>query len=284
MSGTFEKLMKNRDYWRDEAKAGWAKIEALEAENEELRWAKDEAMETEREELRKEIKRLQQLADERLENYAERTYQLIEAQKELEKWQLLMINHTMGGTWERVADFIKDQRPVVFSLPSDRWKIKLEDADDVRMADVERVEYMGLKLMKDPLEVPDLTSAKARLRKLAERKTKEAMETVAQGVSKLNLDLTAWAKRQEDDQETQDLAKFNKRFIDPDSLKNGLSVELEGTASQEVFDLIMGKQPEQELREITMVAKIVDDQPAHEAARQPRRTRRRVRRYRRWTR
>ena len=284
MSGTFEKLMKNRDYWRDEAKAGWAKIEALEAENEELRWAKDEAMETEREELRKEIKRLQQLADERLENYAERTYQLIEAQKELEKWQLLMINHTMGGAWESVADFIKDQRPAVFSLPSDRWKIKLEDADDVRMADVERVEYMGLKLMKDPLEVPDLTSAKARLRKLAERKTKEAMETVAQGVSKLNLDLTAWAKRQEDDQETQDLAKFNKRFIDPDSLKSGLSVELEGTASQEVFDLIVGKQPEQELREITMVAKIVDDQPAHEAARPPRRTRRRVRRYRRWPR
>ena len=284
MSGTFEKLMKNRDYWRDEAKAGWAKIEALEAENEELRWAKDEAMETEREELRKEIKRLQQLADERLENYAERTYQLIEAQKELEKWQLLMINHTMGGAWESVADFIKDQRPAVFSLPSDRWKIKLEDADDVRMADVERVEYMGLKLMKDPLEVPDLTSAKARLRKLAERKTKEAMETVAQGVSKLNLDLTAWAKRQEDDQETQDLAKFNKRFIDPDSLKSGLSVELEGTASQEVFDLIMGKQPEQELREITMVSKIVDDQPAHEAARPPRRTRRRIRRYRRWPR
>ena len=43
MSGTFEKLMKNRDYWRDEAKAGWSKIEALEAENHELRWAKDEA-------------------------------------------------------------------------------------------------------------------------------------------------------------------------------------------------------------------------------------------------
>lgn len=89
MSGTFEKLMKNRDYWRDEAKAGWAKIEALEAENEELRRAKDEAMETERKELRKEIKRLQQQADERLENYAERTYQLIEAQRELEKWQCL---------------------------------------------------------------------------------------------------------------------------------------------------------------------------------------------------
>ena len=57
MSGTFEKLRKNRDYWRDEAKAGWAKIEALEAENEELRWAKDEAMETEREELRKPAQR-----------------------------------------------------------------------------------------------------------------------------------------------------------------------------------------------------------------------------------
>ena len=127
-SGTFEKLMKNRDYWRDEAKAGWAKIEALEAENEELRWAKDEATETERKELRKEIKRLQQQADERLESYAERTYQLIAAQQ-----------------------------------------------------------------------------------------------------------------------------------------------ELEGTASKEVFDLIMGKPPEQELREITMVAKTVDDQPAHEAARPPRR-------------
>ena len=88
----------------------------------------------------------------------------------------------------------------------------------------------------------------------------------------------------EDDQEQQDLEKYNQRFIDPESLKSGLSVELEGTASQEVFDLIMGKQPEQELREITMVAKIVDDQPAHEAARPPRRTRRRVRRYRRWPR
>ena len=276
MSETFDKLLENRDYWRDEAKASWANIEVLEVGNSRL--------EEEIAELRKEIHRLQGKADERLDSYAERTYQLIEAQKELEKWQLLMINHTMGGAWESVADFIKDQRPAVFSLPSDRWKIKLEDADDVRMADVERVEYMGLKLMKDPLEVPDLTSAKARLRKLAERKTKEAMETVAQGVSKLNLDLTAWAKRQEDDQETQDLAKFNKRFIDPDSLKSGLSVELEGTASQEVFDLIMGKQPEQELREITMVAKIVDDQPAHEAARPPRRTRRRIRRYRRWPR
>ena len=90
-----------------------------------------------------------------------------------------------------------------------------------------------------------------------------------------------WAKRQEDDQEAQDLEKYNQRFFDPDSLKSGLSVELEGTASNEVFDLIIGKQPEQELREITMVAKIVDDQPAHEAARPPRRTRRRVRRYRR---
>ena len=277
MSETFDKLLENRDYWRDEAKASWANIEVLEVGNSRL--------EEEIAELRKEIHRLQGKDDERLDSYAERTYQLIEAQKELEKWQLLMINHTMGGAWESVADFIKDQSgPAVFSLPSDRWKIKLEDADDVRMADVERVEYMGLKLMKDPLEVPDLTSAKARLRKLAERKTKEAMETVAQGVSKLNLDLTAWAKRQEDDQETQDLAKFNKRFIDPDSLKSGLSVELEGTASQEVFDLIMGKQPEQELREITMVAKIVDDQPAHEAARPPRRTRRRIRRYRRWPR
>ena len=179
MSGTFEKMMKNRDYWRDEAKAGWAKIEALEAENEELRRAKDEAMETERKELRKEIKRLQQQAEERLANYAERTYQLIAAQQELEKRQLLMINHTMGGTWERVADFIKDQRPVVFSLPSDRWKIKLEDADDVRMADVERVEYMGLKLMKDPLEVPDLTSAKARIREIAERKTLKSITSAS---------------------------------------------------------------------------------------------------------
>ena len=72
--------------------------------------------------------------------------------------------------------------------------------------------------------------------------------------------------------------------IDPEILKGGLSVELEGTASKEVFDLIVGKPPE--LREITMVAKIVDDQPAseHEAARPPRRTRRRVRRYRRWPR
>ena len=69
MSGTFEKLMKNRDYWRDEAKAGWSKIEALEAENHELRWAKDEAVEAELEKLRKEIHRLQAKADERLANY-----------------------------------------------------------------------------------------------------------------------------------------------------------------------------------------------------------------------
>ena len=62
------------------------------------------------------------------------------------------------------------------------------------------------------------------------------------------------------------------------------TVELEGTVSQEVFDLIMGKQHEQEHREITMVAKIVDYQQTHEAARPPRRTRRRVRRYRRWPR
>ena len=276
MSETFDKLIENRDYWRDEAKASWANIEALEVGN--------SRQEEEIAELRKEIHRLQKKGDQHLNSYAERTCQLIAAQQELEKWQLLLINHTMGGAWESVADFIKDQRPAVFSLPSDRWKVKLGDADDVRMADVERVEYMGLKLMKDPLELPDLTSAKARIRKLAERKTKEAMETVAQGVSKLNLDLADWSKRQKDDQEQQDLAKFNKRFIDPESLKGGLSVELEGTASKEVFDLIMGKPPEQELREITMVAKIVDDQPAHEAARPPRRTRRRVRRYRRWSR
>ena len=66
-----------------------------------------------------------------------------------------------------------------------------------------------------------------------------------------------WAKRQEDDQEAQDLEKYNQRFFDPDSLKSGLSVELEGTASNEVFDLIIGKQPEQELREITMVASVL---------------------------
>ena len=275
MSETFDKLLENRDYWRDEAKASWANIEALEVGNSRL--------EEETAELRKEIHRLQGKDDERLDSYAERTYQLIAAQQELEKWQLLMINHTMGGTWERVADFIKDQRPAVFSLPSDRWKIKLGDADDVRMADVERAEYMGLKLMKDPLELPDLSSTKERIREIAERKTKEARDMVAKEVSQLNLDLVAWSKRQEDD-EAQDLAKFNQRFIDPESLKGGLSVELEGTASQEVFDLIMGKPPEQELREITMVAKIVDDQPAHEAARPPRRTRRRVRRYRRWPR
>ena len=120
MSETFEKLMKNRDYWRDEAKAGLAKIEALEAENEELRWAKNEAMETERKELRKEIKKLQQL----------------------EKWQLLMINHT----------------------------------------------------------------TKERIREMEERKTKEARDRVAKEVSQLNLDLAAWSKRQEDDQEAEDLA------------------------------------------------------------------------------
>ena len=276
MSETFDKLLENRDYWRDEAKASWANIEALEVGNSRL--------EEEIAELRKEIHRLQKKDEERLANYAERTCQLIAAQQELEKWQLLLINHAMGGAWESVADFIKDQRPAVFSLPSDRWKIKLEDADDVRMADVERVEYMGLKLMKDPLKLPDLSSTKERIREIAERKTKEARDRVAKEVSQLNLDLAAWAKRQEDDQEQQDLAKFNKRFIDPESLKSGLSVELEGTASKEVFDLIMGKPPEQELREITMVAKIVDDQPAHEAARPPRRTRRRVRRYRRWSR
>lgn len=276
MSETFDKLMENRDYWRDEAKASWANIEALEVGNSRL--------EEEIAELRQEIHRLQAKADERLASYAERTYQLIAAQQELEKWQLLMINHTMGGAWERVADFIKDQRPAVFSLPSDRWKIKLEDADDVRMADVERVEYMGLKLMKNPLELPELLSTKDRIREIAERKTKEARDRVAKEVSQLNLDLAAWAKRQEDDKEAQDIEKYNQRFIDPDSLKSGLSVELEGTASREVFDLIMGKPPEQELREITMVAKIVDDKPAHEAARPPRRTRRRVRRYRRWPR
>ena len=75
-----------------------------------------------------------------------------------------------------------------------------------------------------------------------------------------------------------------QRLIDPDSLKSGLSVEMEGTASQEVFELFTRKPPEQELREITMVAKIVDDKPAHEEARPPRRTRRRVRRFRRWAR
>lgn len=244
MSGTFEKLMKNRDYWRDEAKAGWAKIEALEAENEELRWAKDEDMETERKELRKEIKRLQQQADERLENYAERTYQLIRAQRELEKWQLLMINHTMGGTWESVADFIKDQRPAVFSLPSDRWAIKLEDADDVRMADIERVKYMGLELMKDPLELPELKTTKLRA---SERVSKEAYCPAG-------------------------LVGFDRLYFDPSTLNNPL----------EVFDLIMGKQPEQELREITMVAKVIDDKLAHEAVRPPRLTKRRVRRYRQW--
>ena len=177
MSETFDKPMENRDYWRDEAKASWANIEALEVGNSRL--------EEEIAELRQEIHRLQAKADERLASYAERTYQLIAAQQELEKWQLLMINHTMGGTWERVADFIKDQRPAVFSLPSDRWKVKLEDADDVRMADVERVEYMGLKLMKNPLELPELLSTKDRIREIAERKTKEARDRVAKEVSQL---------------------------------------------------------------------------------------------------
>lgn len=178
MSGTFEKLMKNRDYWRDEAKAGWAKIEALEAENEELRWAKDEAMETE------------------------------------------------------------------------------------------------------------LKTAKRHIKELTKRKAKEARDRVAREVSQLNIDIAAWSKRQEDNaadqelNEAQEVATFNELYFDPSTLK----IEVEGTASQEVFDLIMGKQPEQELREITMVAKIVDDKPAHEAARPPRRTRRRVRRYRRWPR
>ena len=72
MSGTFEKLMKNRDYWRDEAKAGWSKIEALEAENHELRWAKDEAVEAELEKLHKEIHRLQKKDEERLAKYNQR--------------------------------------------------------------------------------------------------------------------------------------------------------------------------------------------------------------------
>ena len=72
MSGTFEKLMKNRDYWRDEAKAGWSKIEALEAENHELRWAKDEAVEAELEKLHKEIHRLQKKDEEHLAKYNQR--------------------------------------------------------------------------------------------------------------------------------------------------------------------------------------------------------------------
>ena len=178
MSETFDKLLENRDYWRDEAKASWANIEALEVGNSRL--------EEEVAELRQEIHRS-------LDSYAERTYQLIEAQRELEKWQLLMINHTMDGPWESVADFIKDQRPVVFSLPSDRWKIKLEDADDVRMADIERVEFMGLKLMKDPLELPELVTTNKRLSKITERKAKEAMNTVAKRVNQLNLDLEDWS-------------------------------------------------------------------------------------------
>ena len=162
MSETFDKLLENRDYWRDEAKASWANIEAIEVGNSRL--------EEEVAELRQEIHRLQQKADELMDSYAERTYQLIEAQRELE----------------------------------------------------------------------------------------------------LN--------------ETQEVATFNQRFFDPSTLNNPLNVELEWIASREVFDLIKGKPPEQELREITMVAKFVDDKPAHEAARPPRRTRRRVRRYRRWPR
>lgn len=201
MCGTFEKIMKNRDYWRDEAKAGWAKIEALEAENQELQLAKDEAVAKERRALRKEIKRLQQQADERLDSYAERTYQLIKAQKELEKWQLLMINHTMDGTWESVADFIKDQRPVVFSLPSDRWKIKIEDADDVRKADIERVEYMGLELMKDPLKLPELKTTK---RRASERVSKEAICPAGPVGFDRNIDLADLSKRHEYNEDDQD--------------------------------------------------------------------------------
>ncbi len=57
MSGTFEKLMKNRDYWRDEAKASWANIEDLEVGNSRL--------EEKIAELRKEIHRLQKKDEER---------------------------------------------------------------------------------------------------------------------------------------------------------------------------------------------------------------------------
>ena len=217
MSGTFEKLMKNRDYWRDEAKAGWAKIEALEAENHELQLAKDEAVAKERRALRKEIKMLQQQADERLGSYAERTYQLIEAQRELEKW---------------------------------------------------------VQAHKDFVTATDTNRKKA----------EEAMDSVARRVKQLDLDLADLPKRHEDNEDDQELnkpqevAKFNQLFFDPSTLKVGM----EGTASQEVIDLIVGKQPEQELREITMVAKVLDDKPAHEAARPPRLTKRRVRRYRQW--
>lgn len=214
MSGTFEKLMKNRDYWRDEAKAGWAKIEALEAENHELQLAKDEAVAKERRALRKEIKRIRQQADERLESYAERTCQLIETQRELEKW-------------------VQAHKDFVTATETNR------------------------------------------------KEAEEAMDSVARRVTQLNLDLEAWSKRQEDYQElneAQEVAKFNQLFFDPSTLKVGM----EGTASQEVIDLIVGKQPEQELREITMVAKVIDDKPAHEAARPPRLTKRRVRRYRQW--
>ena len=67
MSETFDKLLENRDYWRDETKASWANIEALEVGNSRL--------EEEIAELRQEIHRLQAKADERLASYAERTYQ-----------------------------------------------------------------------------------------------------------------------------------------------------------------------------------------------------------------
>ena len=68
MSETFDKLLENRDYWRDEAKAILANIEAMEVDNSRL--------EEEVAELRHEIHRLQAKADERLASYAERTYQL----------------------------------------------------------------------------------------------------------------------------------------------------------------------------------------------------------------
>ena len=142
MSETFDKLLENRDYWRDEAKASWANIEALEVGNSRL--------EEEISELRQEIHRLQAKADERLASYAER------------------------------------------------------------------------------IELPELLSTKDRIREIAERKTKEARDRVAKEVSQLNLDLAAWTKRQEGDQEAQDLEKYNQRFFDPDSLKSGLSVT--GTA------------------------------------------------------
>ena len=67
MSETFDKLLENMDYWRDEAKAILANIEALEVGNSRL--------EEEVAELSHEIHRLQAKADERLASYAERTYQ-----------------------------------------------------------------------------------------------------------------------------------------------------------------------------------------------------------------